>query len=139
MVITVCSYYLSDFIPTTWRIFRGLSTAIWAKETVVLGGFFPTLSPELASEISTILMNDERHNLHKWESKQIYPKEKSHSIGQLVTETILSLRCFLIDQKVDEFKQDTVEKTDSSRSILEEVKNYSSLKMLLSRKLNRVI
>ena len=76
----------------------------------------------------------------KWERKNIFPKEKSHSIAQLVNETILSLRCFLIDQKVSEFKQETLDnKSDINRNILEEVKDYSSLKMLLSRKLNRVL
>lgn len=57
-----------------------------------------------------------------------------------MSETILSLRCFLIDQKVKEYQQETVEnKIDTNRNILEEVKDYLSLKMLLSRKLNRVL
>jgi len=70
----------------------------------------------------------------------IYPKEKMNSVAQLLSENILSLRCFLIDQKVKEFQQETLHnKIDSNRNILEEVKDYSSLKMLLSRKLNRVL
>ncbi len=105
-----------------------------------LGNFVNSVNPEIAGNITDILMNDERYNLHDWERKNIYPKEKSHSIAQLVNETILSLRCFLIDQKVSEFKQETLDnKSDINRNILEEVKDYSSLKMLLSRKLNRVL
>jgi len=85
-------------------------------------------------------MNDERYELHDWERKNIFTKTKDHSIAQLVNETILSLRCFLIDQKVSDFKQETLDnKNDINKSILEEVKDYSSLKMLLSRKLNRVL
>lgn len=102
--------------------------------------FVNTVNPDIAGDITDILMNDERYNLHNWESKSIFPKEKHHGIAQLVNETILSLRCFLIDQKVNEFKQETEDKkADINRNVLEEVKDYSSLKMLLSRKLNRVL
>ncbi|HZW62511.1 MAG TPA: DNA primase [Flavobacteriaceae bacterium] len=99
-----------------------------------------TLSPELASEITSILMEDERYNLHNWQRKNIYPKDKNTNISQLVSETILSLRCFLIDKKVKEFQYETIEKrAEVNTSILEEINDYSGLKRLLSRKLNRVL
>lgn len=104
-----------------------------------LKDFVNQVEPEIASEITTILMNDERYQLADWERKNIFPKEKQNTIGQLVSETILSLRCFLIDQKVNGFKEDTIEAKDNGRAILEDVLNYSNLKMLLSRKLNRVL
>lgn len=105
-----------------------------------LEGFINTVDQKTASEITTILMEDERYVLANWESKNIFPKEKNKTIAQLVSETILSLRCFLIEQKVNEFKQETLNITnDGNRNVLEEVKDYSGLKMLLSRKLNRVL
>ena len=85
-------------------------------------------------------MEDERYALDDWQRMNIFPKEKAKNIAQLVSETILSLRCFLIDQKVIEFQQKTLQnKTQVNKSILEEVKDYSGLKMLLSRKLNRAV
>ena len=105
-----------------------------------LENFVNKVNPEIAGEITNILMNDERYELHDWERKNIFTKKKNHSVAQLVNETILSLRCFLIDQKVNDFKQETLDnKNDINKSVLEEVKDYSSLKMLLSRKLNRVL
>ncbi|WP_223034829.1 DNA primase [Hanstruepera marina] len=105
-----------------------------------LESFINKVDPKNANEITTILMEDERYTLANWESKNIFPKEKNQTIAQLVSETILSLRCFLIEQKVSEFKQETLEnKTEVNREVLEEVKDYSGLKMLLSRKLNRVL
>ncbi|WP_166963179.1 DNA primase [Yeosuana marina] len=102
--------------------------------------FINTVDADMANEITTILMEDERYTLDDWERMQIFPKEKKHSVAQLVSETILSLRCFLIDQKVKEFQQKTVaNKAEINKSILEEVKDYSGLKMLLSRKLNRAL
>ena len=105
-----------------------------------LKNFINSVDQDMANEITTILMDDERYTLDNWNRMDIYPKEKEHTVAQLVSETILSLRCFLIDQKVKEFQQETLKnKIDSNRNILEEVKDYSSLKMLLSRKLNRVL
>ncbi|AXT19052.1 DNA primase [Flavobacteriaceae bacterium AU392] len=100
--------------------------------------FVNTVEPDMAGEITSILMNDERYTLHDWERNNIFPKAKELGIAQLVNETILNLRRFLIDQKVEEFKRDTI-KNSNNNSLLEDVSNYTNLKMLLSRKLNRVL
>ena len=104
----------------------------------VIESFVNHLDPVLASDVTNILMNEERYNLHNWEKNNIFPKQKDVSIAQLVSETILTLRCFLIDRKVNEIKQDTQDEVDH-RALLEDVLNYSNLKMLLSRKLSRVL
>ncbi|GAA3562530.1 DNA primase [Snuella lapsa] len=102
--------------------------------------FVNTVDGGIASEITSILMDEERYTLDDWNRMEIYPKQKKDTVGQLVSETILSLRCFFIDQKVKEFQQETLKSIqDTNRNILEEVKDYSGLKMLLSRKLNRVL
>ncbi|WP_194766803.1 DNA primase [Tamlana sp. I1] len=102
--------------------------------------FVNSVDQNMAREITTILMEDERYSLDNWKRMNIFPKEKDTTIAQLVSETILSLRCFLIDQKVKGFQQETLQnKIDTNRNILEEVKDYSGLKMLLSRKLSRVL
>jgi len=101
--------------------------------------FINQLDQESASEVTGILMEDEKYNLHDWERNQIIPKEKEHSISQLVSQTILSLRCYLIDQKVAEYKNETLRPDVDSRPIMEDVKDYVGLKMLLSRKLGKVI
>ncbi|MDA0177354.1 MULTISPECIES: DNA primase [Mesoflavibacter] len=99
-----------------------------------------TIDPVLAQEITSILMEDERYTLADWKRNNIFPKEKTDTVSQLVSETILTLRCFLIDQKVAYFQQQTLQnKTEVNKEILEEVKDYSGLKMLLSRKLNRAL
>jgi len=105
-----------------------------------LNGFVNKVEPSMASSVTSMIMNDERYHLHDWNRMNIFPKEKNKTVAQLVSETILSLRCFLIEQKVSEFKKKTYEKRDEvNKGILDEVMNYSNLKMLLSRKLNRVL
>ncbi len=101
--------------------------------------FINQLDQESASTVTSILMEDERYNLHDWERNQIVPKEKTDSVPQLVSQTILSLRCHLIDQKVAEYKNETLNKNADLRAIMEDVKDYVSLKRLLSRKLGKVL
>ena len=108
------------------------------SDDFVIESFVNHLDPDLASDVTNILMNEERYNLHNWEKNNIFPKPKDVSIAQLVSETILNLRCFLIDRKVNEIKQETQNEVDH-RALLEDVLNYSNLKMLLSRKLSRVL
>lgn len=102
--------------------------------------FVNSLSPEVSSLVSDVLMEDERYQLHNWESREIYVKGKNLTVSQLVSETILSLRRFLVDLKIIElsenFKNETTE--DSSED-LQIVMDYIGLKKLLSNKLNRVI
>lgn len=109
------------------------------NDTFIVENFIHEIDPKLAPFVSNILMNDERYRLHNWEKNNIFPKRKDVNIAQLVSETILSLRCFLIDQKVNEFKEATNESMTDNTVVLEDVLNYSNLKMLLSRKLNRVL
>lgn len=101
--------------------------------------FINQLDQESASTVTSILMEDEKYTLHDWGRNQITPKEKEHTVAQLVSQTILSLRCYLIEQKVAEFKNATLSKNVDSRSIIEDVKDYLGLKMLLSRKLGKVV
>ncbi|RYH73105.1 DNA primase [Flavobacteriaceae bacterium 144Ye] len=101
--------------------------------------FVSKLSQDMASEVTTILMNDERYNLHDWERNHIVPKDKNETIAQLVSQTILSLRCYLIDKKVAEYKNDTLREDVNVKGVLEDVRDYLGLKMLLSRKLGKVV
>ena len=104
-----------------------------------LKDFINRLGQDMANEVTTILMEDERYRLHDWQRNHIIPKEKKETIAQLVSQTILSLRCFLIDQKVAEYQNDTLREDANLRSILEDVNDYVKLKMLLSKKLGKVV
>ena len=101
--------------------------------------FINQLEENQQLEVTNIVMENEKYFLHDWKKNNIYPKSKLDSISQLTVETILNLRCFLIDKKVDEFKDQSANTNDSKKSILEEVVNYANLKKLLSEKLNRVL
>ncbi len=101
--------------------------------------FLSNLDQEMVSEISSILMEEEKYVLHNWERKDIYPKEKEAGVAQLVSETILTLRCFLIKKRMSALQKETHESTDDHRETLEEIMNYLNLNKLLNKKLNRVL
>ncbi|NND62619.1 MAG: toprim domain-containing protein, partial [Flavobacteriaceae bacterium] len=98
------------------------------------------LPPETAEVVSHLLMNEERHQLHNWESKDIYVKMKEDTIPQIVSETILNLRRYLVDSKINELANNIKDLSETEKeSVLQDVKDYNTLRMVLSEKLRRVI
>ena len=81
-------------------------------------------------------MDNEKYFLHDWEKNNIYPKRKKDTLAQLTIETVLNLRCFLIDKKVNGFR-DEVKENQLDKNNLEEVINYSKLKKLIIRKVKQ--
>ena len=100
--------------------------------------FINQLSEKQQLEVTNIIMDNEKYFLHDWKKNNIYPKTKQDTLSQFTVETILNLRCYLIDKKVNGFKDQSYENSINS-NLLEEVVNYSNLKKLLSEKLNRVL
>ena len=100
--------------------------------------FINELDSDLATAVTSILMNDERYVLHNWESQNIFVVNKTERIDRLVNENILSLRRFLISKKIAELSKDTLQ-SDSNTEVLQNIMDYSALKKILSEKLNRVM
>ena len=84
-------------------------------------------------------MDDEKYSLNDWERMNIISKSKLDTLSQLVSQTILSLRCYLIKNKVGNFKAELAKEDSDNRAILEDVQSYNDLKKLLSRKLGKVL
>ncbi|MEM6686412.1 MAG: DNA primase [Bacteroidota bacterium] len=106
-----------------------------------LDTFVNEIEPEVASEVTDILMREERYELHNWEAQNIFVKPKEETIAQLTSETILSLRCFLINLKIEELKLSITPATqlEETQHILEDIINYNTLKKSLSEQLKRVL
>ncbi len=126
--------------PLFQAIYMNLIEYFQQNENFELEHYLGQLSTDLAQEVTSILMNDERDMLHNWEAKHIYVKHKDKSIGLFVSETILTLRWFLVNKIIQELKT-TVEKneTDDNTESLEMVMDYLGLTTVFSKKLGRVI
>ena len=117
------------------KIYYGIIESFNENKKINIEGFINRLSDHQQHEVTNIIMDNEKHVLHNWEKNNIYPKDKINTISQLTIETILNLRCSLIDKKVNEFKNENLNQSN----VLEQVVNYTKLKRLLSDKLNRVL
>jgi len=119
-------------------IYEKIISDFQKNQKLILEVFLNSLDQDLANHVTGILMNEDQYELHDWLSKDIFVKHKDTVISQLVSETILTLRTFLINKKVEELKEETKNNLDNDK-ILEEIGEYHKLKKLLSKKLNRVL
>lgn len=126
--------------PLFKHIYDGLITYFNQNETFELERYLSQLSPELSQEVTSILMDDEREILHNWEAKNIFVKAKGETISQYVSETILTLRWFLVNKIIDELKASITENSEIDNSeTLSMVVDYLGLTNIFSKKLGRVI
>jgi len=130
-----------DEVEFTNELFRSLYAKIIERlnrdGTFKVEQFINELGPDESNEISSIILNEEKYLLHRWEDREVYVKTKDKSIAQLVSETILSLRGFLISKKIKDLSS-TISAENNNREILSDIKDYLSLNTLLSQKLGRV-
>lgn len=133
-----------DEIELANPLFKGIYNDLIAyfnqNETFELDQYLSHLPSELSQEVTTILMNDERELLHNWEAKNIFVKAKDKTISQYVTETIVTLRWFLVNKIIDDLKSsiDKEAETDNAET-LSLVMDYLGLTNIFSKKLGRVI
>lgn len=125
-----------SFRTIYYKLIEGLNE----NDAFSVNTFLSELNQDVMQEVSSILMEEERYILHDWERKDIYPKDKKNSIAQLVGETILTLRCNLIKNRITNLQKDTEENRDiEHKEVVEEIMNYLQLNKLLNAKLNRVL
>ena len=120
-------------------VYYGLVQKLNEEKDFSISTFISSLDQEIGNEVSSILMEEEKYVLHNWESKDIYPKPKDYGIAQLVSETILTLRCNLIKTRISLLQKNTQDSMEHNAEILEEIMNYLQLNKLLNEKLNRVL
>lgn len=133
-----------DEVDFANEIFKKIYYKVISKyneaEELKIETFVNELEPEVASEVTSILMNEERYSLHDWSRQNIFVKEKDASIAQLVTENVLSFRKQLLIEKINELSNQVKENESGNNSEnLQDIMDYLSLKKLISEKLNRVL
>ena len=131
--------------PLFQEIYTNLIAYFNENETFELEKYLSQLSPSLSQEVTSILMNDERDILHNWEAKHIYVKQKDKTIAQYVSETILTLRWFLVNKIIEELKSSVKkeiileDEIQDNSETLSMVIDYLGLTNMFSKKLGRVI
>lgn len=126
--------------PLFRDIYNHLVNYFHQNETFNIEHYLMHLAPESAQEVTDILMQEERELLHNWEGQNIIVKQKDQTISQYVSETILTLRWFLVDKIIEELKSNISSEPDSDNTeTLAMAMDYYKLINSFSLKLGRVM
>ena len=123
--------------PTFRKLFNKLISTYQLKSDSAINNLVFSESENLSHVVADLIMETEKYFLHSWDSKNIFVKNKTHDLGQLVSETILTLRKNLINDKINILKGEL--KNKNNKNLLEDIINYNQLKKTVSKKLNRVL
>jgi DNA primase len=126
--------------PLFLNIYNHLINYYHQNENFQMEQYLMHLEPEFAQEITDILMLEEQLSLHNWEAQQIIVKQKDQTIAQYVSETILTLRWFLVDRIIEELKGSitTTPESDNTET-MSLAMDYNKLINSFSKKLGRVM
>ncbi|HEX8574773.1 MAG TPA: DNA primase [Flavobacterium sp.] len=125
--------------PLFKAIYDDLINYFNQNEQLNVEHYLTQLQPEFAQVVTDILMEEEKVILHNWEAQDIIVKQKNHSVSQYVSETILTMRWFLVDKIIEELKESIHHGpgTDNSE-VLSMVMDYNKLINFFSSRFGRV-
>jgi DNA primase len=106
--------------PMFKEIYNDLIAYYNQNENFNIEHYLMQLSPEHSEMVTDILMLEEKELLHNWETKQIYVKKKTENVGQYVSETIISLREYLINKLIMDMMNNFTKEEEND---LEELKS----------------
>jgi DNA primase len=126
--------------PLFKEIYNDLIAYFNQNEEFNIEHYLMQLSAEHSEMVTDILMLEERELLHNWEAKQIYVKTKDQNVSQYVSETIVSLREYLINKLIMDLMNSY--SSNEEENDLEELKStindYNKLKVNLTNKIGRI-
>ncbi|HEX8562423.1 MAG TPA: DNA primase [Flavobacterium sp.] len=126
--------------PLFRELYHDIINYFHQNEDFSIDQYLAQLRPEFQQEVTDILMQEERETLHNWEAQNIIVKLKDQSIGQYVSETILTLRWYLVDRIIEELKDSiSVEPDADNAEPLAMAMDYYKLINSFSQKLGRVM
>ncbi len=126
--------------PLFRDIFNDLINFYHQNENFSLEQYLMHLQSDFAQEVTDILMEDERVILHNWEGQNIFPKSKNDTIVQNVSETILTLRWYLVGRIIEELKSSVLSEVNSDNTEpMSMIMDYNMLIHSFSKKLGRVM
>ena len=122
--------------PLFQEIYAEMIHQLNQTEKLVIDQFVNHQNTEISNTVTSILMDEEKHQLSNWESKSIEVKTAKEVLPKAVSDVIFNLRRILIDRLVNESLVQGKEYTTEEKEV---VMSYNSLRIRLSEKLKRVV
>ncbi len=125
--------------PLFKEIYSDLIAYYNQNEQFNIEQYLMQLSAEHSQMVTDILMLEEKELLHNWETKHIYVKTKNQNVSQYVTETIVSLREYLINKLImDLMNSYSSEEKNDLEELKSTINDYNKLKVNLTNKIGRI-
>ena len=123
-------------------IYNNLVNYFNQNESFNIEHYLMQLPQEFAQEVTDILMEDEKLALHDWGGQNIFVKQKNETISQYVSETILTMRWYLVDKIIEELKgsilpDPSLDNSDTMSLAMDYSKLINSFSMKLGRVMSR--
>jgi len=125
--------------PTFQAILKDIIDFYHNNENWHLESYLAQVPRELSDEITSIIMDNERYELHNWEKQNIFVKGKDLTVSQYVNETILTLRNYLLYEVIEYLKKQIQENPENSRAFISDIVEYNKIRHMIATNLGRVI
>jgi DNA primase len=108
------------------------------SQKLVTNSFINHENSNISTTVTSILMDEEKHLLSNWESKNIEVKSALEVLTKSVNDAVFNLRRILIGKKIDDLIKESISQNTNTVN-LELIRSYTGLRMKLFDKLNRVV
>ena len=108
------------------------------SQKLITDAFINHQNSNISNTVTSILMDEEKHLLSNWESKNIEVKSSLEVLRKSVNDAVFNLRRILIGKKIEDLIKESISKNSNTVN-LDLIKSYTGLKMRLFSKLNRVV
>jgi len=126
--------------PTFKAIYEDLINYYLQNENSGVEKYINHLQSGVPQEVTTIMMEDEKYVLHDWIGQNIFPKTIEETLNQGVSDTLFTLRWFLISEIIENLKNAlSNEPGADNMESLSMVMSYIELRGKFSKKLGRVV
>jgi DNA primase len=126
--------------PIFKAIYEDLIKYYLQNENSGIEKYINHLQSGVPQEVTAIMMEDEKYVLHDWIGQNIFPKTIEETLNQGVSDTLFTLRWFLISEIIENLKNDMSNEPGSDNmESLSMVMSYIELRGKFSKKLGRVV
>ncbi|WP_196890972.1 DNA primase [Aureivirga marina] len=125
--------------PTFQSIYNEIMNRANQSDGISIENLINHPDTNIAMQVTHFLMDDEKHALSDWNSKEVFVKSKEMGLSKLVNDTIYNLRRILIDLKIQHLTAEVSNPETDSSAVLKQIMDYTALKQRLFVFLNRVV
>lgn len=125
--------------PLFRSLFNDLINFYLQNENSGIKNYLKHLPEAFTQEVTDILMEEERLNLHNWDGQNIFVKQKKETISQYTSEIIISMREYLINRLIVDLMNEFSNKSEVEQEELKVLVNdYNKLKVNLTATIGRI-